>query len=123
MNTAIAIIAMLGLLACATPPEAPSSNPAPALTQVPIAMPAPVPTLGPVAEAPDAILLSLDTCRAVIVHIPYDPDYASQVVRTAAGADVLAYPMELTVEGGSPRMIDNVGQIVADCYGAIHNRE
>ena len=90
-------------LACGQPPPAPATPP-------------------PTPEAmPSAIMLSLTDCEAVIVHIPYSKEYVAETVREATGASDFIYPLDVTIEGVPTEAIEEISQIVARCYHAVHN--
>ena len=96
------------------PPQVATLDPAP------VVHPSPVPTPDEVAS-PSSIELSLTDCETVIVDIPYSQEYVESAVMAATGAAALAYPVELNIQGLPERTINGAGQIVAACYGAIHN--
>ena len=124
MKILLAITVMAITLACTSAPKPLPVQPAPvrpSTVSAPVPTPAVMPSPAQAVEPPTSITLSMADCRTVIVHIPYDPEHVEETTRTAAGAAALAYPFTLTIADGDPKSVDDVGQIVAWCYRAVHN--
>ena len=109
------LLLLLPALACTRPSQTPEAVLTPAGTLKPTSTPAPV-------ASPSSISLALSDCEEVVVDIPYSEAHVEIVVESAALANNIDFPIEVTIEGAPPEQMVDWGQIVARCYRALHGR-
>ena len=69
---------------------------------------------------PSQITLSLDDCREITKIIPDDEAVIEQTVKNATRTAKLGYSTDLIIDNSEPVTVDNVSQIVEECYTALH---